>query len=85
MQYVEKLIDVDKDIRIELYSYENLKEPQILVINDTTSIEKSNYNLKIPTRIFMHGFQSHGDLTKIFIDGIVLHNFIICLNLRRIS
>lgn len=70
MQIPEQLIDVEKDVRIELYTLKNPNEPQLLHINDLNSIEKSNYNLKNPTRIFIHGFQSNGGLTKIFIDGI---------------
>lgn len=72
MRVPEQLIDVDKDVRIELYTLKNPSEPHLLHINDSNSIEKSNYNLKNPTRIFIHGFQSDGGLTRIFIDGIAL-------------
>lgn len=70
MQIPEQLIDPDKDVQIELYTLKNLKESQILHINDINSVEKSNYNSETPTRIFVHGFQSNGGLIKIFIDGI---------------
>lgn len=71
MQIPEQLIEVDKDVRIELYTLKKSNEPQLLEINDTSSIEKSNYNSKIPSRVFVHGFQSNGGLTKLFIDGII--------------
>lgn len=76
IQNVEKLIDVDNDVQIELYTLNNSNEPQLLAINDTTSIEKSNYNLSIPTRIFVHGFLSNGGLTKVLIDGIVFCTYL---------
>lgn len=73
---MEKLVEVDKDVRIELYTLGNLNEPQLLEINNTNSVETSNYNSKIPTRIFVHGFLSHGTLTKVFIKGIAFELFI---------
>lgn len=81
MQIPEQLIDVDKDVRIELYTLKNLNEPQLLNVNDKSSIERSNYNSKNPTRIFVHGFQADGSLTKIFIDGIV---YILFLNFLKV-
>lgn len=71
MEIPEQLIEVDKDVKIELYTLKKSNEPQILKIGDTRSVEKSNYNSKTPCRIFVHGFQSNGGLTKVFIDGIV--------------
>lgn len=71
MQVPEQLIDVDKDVRIELYTLKNSNAPQLLNSKDSDSIKKSNYDLNNPTRIFVHGFQSNGGLTKIFTDGIV--------------
>lgn len=64
------MVDVDKDVRIELYTLKNPNEAQLLSIGDSNSVRKSNYNAKNPTRIFIHGFQSDGSLTRIFIDGI---------------
>lgn len=69
---MERLIEVDKEVRIELYTSENLNEPQLLEINNKASVETSNYNTKFPTRIFIHGFQSNGGLTKVFVNGTVL-------------
>ncbi|XP_055306664.1 lipase member H-like, partial [Sitodiplosis mosellana] len=54
--------DVQNDVEINLYTLKNPTEPQILVINDTNSIEESHFNRNVPTRIFIHGFQSKGEL-----------------------
>lgn len=64
-----QLIQVDKDVRFDLYTPKNPTEHQILQINDADSITQSNYNPEFPTRIFIHGFQSKGELKSIFTDG----------------
>lgn len=63
------LLDVNRDVQIQLFTLKNPIEPQILAINDTNSIIKSNYNTKLPTRIFIHGFYSKGELKKTLTEG----------------
>lgn len=66
----DDLFIVEKDISIDLYTLKNRIEPQTLVHNDTKSIEESNFNKDIPTRIFVHGFHSKtGSLRNAFIRG----------------
>lgn len=60
---------VENDVQIDLYTLKNPTEPQILVINDTNSIKESNFNPEVPTRIFIHGFQSEGELRDSLTDG----------------
>lgn len=61
---------VDKDVSIDLYTLKNRIKPQILGLNDSKSIEESNFNKKNPTRIFIHGFHSKtGSLRKAFVQG----------------
>lgn len=67
----EKLIEVEKDVRFDLFTLKNPSEPEFLLINDTTSFEKSNYDRDIPTRIFVHGFQSKGELRESMTNGKV--------------
>lgn len=54
----EPLFDVEKDAQIHLYTLENPFKAQRLITNNTFSITTSNFNPKVPTRIFIHGFQS---------------------------
>lgn len=65
----QPLLDVSQDVQIQLFTLKNPIEPQILVINDTNSIIESNYNIKLPTRIFIHGFYSKGELKETLTEG----------------
>lgn len=68
--------DIEKDVQINLYTLKNPTEPQILLINDTNSIHDSNFNHVIPTRIFIHGFQSKGELRDSLIEGKLFRTII---------
>lgn len=66
----DHLFNIDKDVTIDLFTLKNTVEPQILVLNDTKSVLESNYNKKIPTRIFIHGYHSKkGSLRNAFVNG----------------
>lgn len=65
----KQLFEVENDVKIELYTLKNPTEPQLLVINDTNSIKESNFNPGVPTRIFIHGFMSKGELKDYLTDG----------------
>lgn len=74
---------VHEDVSIDLYTLKNRINPQILVLNDTKSIEKSNFNKKNPTRIFIHGFHSKtGSLRKAFVHGKEWNYSMLVTNLR---
>lgn len=59
-------------MQFDLYTLKNPVEPQTLIINDTKSIKESNFNSKVPTRIFIHGFQSKGELKNSLTGGIII-------------
>lgn len=65
----DPIINVDRDIHIDLYTLKNQNEPQLLVVHDKSSIAQSNYNRKVPTRIFIHGFGNGRAFTNSFADG----------------
>lgn len=58
-----------EDIRFELFTPKNPKESQIISHLNATSISKSNFNKKYPTRILIHGWYSLGLLTPRFADA----------------
>ena len=64
-----KKFDVSKDVQFDLYTLRNPTTAQILTIDNTTSIDESNFNRELPTRIFIHGFQSKRRLKKALTDG----------------
>lgn len=68
----EPLIDVDRDVHIDLYTLDNPTTPQFLVINDTNSITSSNYDPEARTRIFIHGFRSGEGFKNSLIDGEIM-------------
>lgn len=59
---------VDSDIFFELYTRKNPTKPQILSLNNITTVRKSNFNWRLPTRILIHGWYSEGLLTPRFAD-----------------
>lgn len=66
----DDLFMVEKEVSIDLYTLKNKNEPQILIPNDIKSIEESNFNKNIPTRICVHGFHSKkGALRNAFVNG----------------
>lgn len=48
--------DVDQDVRFELYTPKNPKEPQMLTLNNYTTVKQSNFNWWHQTRILIHGW-----------------------------
>lgn len=48
--------DVEKDVRFELFTPKNPNEPQLLTLDNHTTVEGSNYNRLYPTRILIHGW-----------------------------
>lgn len=48
--------ETTKDTRFELFTPINPTEPQLLSLDDPTSIEKSNFNAAYPLRVFIHGW-----------------------------
>lgn len=65
----EPLINVDRDVRIDLFTLKNPTTAQSLQTYDMKSITESNYNPKYPTRIFIHGFQTGHGLRSNLLDG----------------
>lgn len=74
------IINVDKDIHIDLYTLTNPNEPQHLVVHDKSSIADSNYNRKVPTRIFIHGFGNGRVFINSFADGKPIYCYLIWNN-----
>lgn len=65
--------EVEQEVAFELFTLKNPNKVQILSLNNITSITASNFNKKVPTRIFIHGWQEYsGTLKKIFIEGKIL-------------
>lgn len=69
------------DTRFELFTPHNPSEPDLLVLGNSTSVKKSHFNPKYPTRILTHGWNSEGLLTPRFakaylVDGKHKVNFI---------
>lgn len=58
-----------QDVRFELFTPKNPKEPQNLKFRNETSVELSNFDKSKPTRIFVHGWSSEGLLTPRFADA----------------
>ena len=61
--------DVNRDVQFDLYTLRNPTKPQILKINDANSIDKSNFNRDLPTRIFIHGWQGIKIFAKVLTTG----------------
>lgn len=61
--------NVDNGVVFELYTLSNPNEPQIITLNDVHSLEQSNFNPNVPTRIIIHGWNSQGTMTPVFTDG----------------
>lgn len=63
---------VESDVIFELFTHKNPTEPQILDVNDYTTVKKSNFNWLHPTRILIHGWNSEGLLTARFADAYLI-------------
>lgn len=44
------------DTRFELFTLKNPTEPQLLFLDNSTTIDRSNFNSAYPTRMFVHGW-----------------------------
>lgn len=62
--------NVEYDVSFNVFTMKNPTEPQALLINDIESIGTSNFDPKQPTNIFIHGFQSGGELRHTLLEGI---------------
>lgn len=60
---------VERDVRFELFTPKNPTEPQLLTLDDYTSVKSSNFNWWYPTRILIHGWYSEGLLTPRFAEA----------------
>lgn len=47
---VVPFFDIEQDVRFELFTRKNPKEPQILTLNNYTTVKQSNFNWWYPTR-----------------------------------
>lgn len=65
----KQVFKVENDVQMDLYTLQNPIEPQTLVIYNKSSIYESNFNSNVPTRIFIHGFQSRGELKDTLTNG----------------
>lgn len=63
---------VENDVIFELFTQNNPTEPQILQLNNYTSVRNSNFNRWHPTRILIHGWYSEGLLTPRFADAYLV-------------
>lgn len=61
--------DPEKDMFFQLYTQRDFVTPQILLPTNWTTIETSDFNASIPTRIFIHGWRGHPRFSKILADG----------------
>lgn len=76
MAQVQPFFLVENDVTFELYTLKNKINPQILSMDNITSITESNFNKNVPTRIYIHGWQEYGGIMKkCFNDGKLLINF----------
>lgn len=61
------------NVRMELYTRQNPRQPQLLVSSNPDSLRNSNFNRDRPTRFVVHGWFAGGLLTRPFSDGNKLH------------
>lgn len=79
MLRAEPAFSPEKDVTFELYTLKNMDKPQILSMDDITSITESNFNKNVATRIYIHGWQEYlGNMKKCFNDGKIFDKFSIC-------
>lgn len=63
---VVPFFDVAQDVRFELYTLKNPTVPQILTLNNYTTVKHSNFNWWHQTRILVHGWYINLFLYLIF-------------------
>lgn len=61
---------MEDDVTFELYTLKNKHKPQVLLPGNLLTIETSNFNGSLPTRIYIHGFlEFAGNMKSHFNDG----------------
>lgn len=50
--------DYSFNVHFSLFTNQNKNDEQILIVNDTESVKKSNFNSNNPTRVIVHGWQN---------------------------
>ena len=50
-------LELEKNVLFFLYTRNNFKEPQQLLLNNNKSILNSNYNKLKPTKLYTHGWK----------------------------
>lgn len=48
--------DANKDTFFKLFTLKNPTTPQLLLLDNSTTDKKSNFNPELDTRIFIHGW-----------------------------
>lgn len=61
IQQPEPFFDALRDVRFLLFTRLNPTVGQQLIFGDFNSIRNSNFNVNLPTRVIIHGFQSDSD------------------------
>lgn len=69
----------NKDTRFQLFTLKNPTEPQLLLLDNSTTIEESNFNHNLDTRIFIHGwYEKNWSRSKIWSIHFQVTHFKIC-------
>lgn len=55
----------NKDTRFELFTTKNPTNPQLLLLDNSTSIANSNFDSKLETRVFIHGWYENWEYENI--------------------
>ncbi|XP_031623460.1 pancreatic lipase-related protein 2-like [Contarinia nasturtii] len=63
---------VENDVIFQLFTQKNPTEPQILELNNDTTVKTSHFDWRNPTRILIHGWCSEGLLTPRFADAYLV-------------
>lgn len=50
------LFAANEDTRFELFTWKNPTQSQLLLLDNSSSIENSNFDSKLDTRVFIHGW-----------------------------
>lgn len=50
------LFTANEDTRFELFTWKNPTQSQLLLLDNSSSIENSNFDSKLDTRVFIHGW-----------------------------
>lgn len=67
-QSAESFISIPAIVRFELYTRDNPEKPQLLSSTNDSLLD-TNYDPNRPTRIFIHGWNSQGEMTPLFTDA----------------